>query len=108
MEKNGLKFFIEVKGCTLEKNGIGYFPDAPTERGVKHLRELINAQKNGYICSVGFVIQMEGIHEVKANIEKMLAGENGACKSKLEIAKKKQEIININNQLIVFLFIYLT
>ncbi len=69
LEKNGLKFFIEVKGCTLEKNGIGYFPDAPTERGVKHLRELINAQKNGYICSVGFVIQMEGIHEVKANIE---------------------------------------
>ena len=40
MEKNGEKYLLEVKGCTLEVDGIGYFPDAPTERGVKHLHEL--------------------------------------------------------------------
>lgn len=69
MEKDGQKYLLEIKGCTLEKNGIGYFPDAPTERGVKHLRELAAAQKNGFNCSVGFVIQMEGIKEVRPNIE---------------------------------------
>lgn len=43
---------MEVKGCTLEINGIGYFPDAPTERGVKHLRELAVARQEGYECVV--------------------------------------------------------
>ena len=60
---------IEVKGCTLERNGIGYFPDAPTERGVKHIRELIKAKKEGYHAILAFVIQMDGITEVRANIE---------------------------------------
>ena len=60
---------MEVKGCTLEKNGIGYFPDAPTERGVKHLKELTKAQKLGYQCAVAFVVQMEGVTEVRPNIE---------------------------------------
>lgn len=60
---------MEVKGCTLEKNGVGYFPDAPTERGVKHLRELTKAQKLGYQCAIAFVIQMEGVTEVRPNIE---------------------------------------
>ena len=60
---------IEVKGCTLERNGIGYFPDAPTERGVKHLRELIKAKKEGYRAVLAFVIQMDGIKEVRANVE---------------------------------------
>ena len=40
MERGNERFLMEVKGCTLERNGIGYFPDAPTERGAKHLREL--------------------------------------------------------------------
>lgn len=69
MEKSGEKFLTEIKGCTLEINGIGFFPDAPTERGVKHLKELTAAQKKGFICSVGFVIQMEGISEVRPNIQ---------------------------------------
>ena len=60
---------MEVKGCTLERNGIGYFPDAPTERGVKHLRELIKAKKEGYRAILAFVIQMDGIKEVRANVE---------------------------------------
>lgn len=68
MEKGNEKFLLEVKGCTLEIDGIGYFPDAPTERGVKHLRELAARQKEGYNCAVAFVIQMEGITEVRPNL----------------------------------------
>ena len=67
MEKNGEKYLMEVKGCTLEIDGIGYFPDAPTERGVKHLRELATAAKDGYHCSIAFVIQMPGISMVLPN-----------------------------------------
>ena len=68
MEKGEQKYLMEVKGCTLEVGGIGYFPDAPTERGVKHLRELAQAQRAGYRCAVAFVIQMEGITEVRPNV----------------------------------------
>lgn len=69
MEHGEEKYLLEVKGCTLEIDGIGYFPDAPTERGVKHLRELAEAMKEGFQCIVAFVIQMEGICEVRANID---------------------------------------
>jgi len=69
MKKGDVEYLMEVKGCTLEKNGIGYFPDAPTERGVKHLKELTKAQKLGYQCAVAFVVQMEGVTEVRPNIE---------------------------------------
>lgn len=65
MEKGEQKYLLEVKGCTLEIDGIGYFPDAPTERGVKHLRELVKAAGEGYICMAVFVIQMQGITEVR-------------------------------------------
>ena len=68
MEKDEQKYLMEVKGCTLEVDGIGYFPDAPTERGVKHLHELAQAQQAGYQCAVAFVIQMEGITEVRPNV----------------------------------------
>lgn len=67
MEKNEEKFLMEVKGCTLEIDGVGYFPDAPTERGVKHLKELTGAVKKGYHCIIAFVIQMENIYDVKPN-----------------------------------------
>ena len=63
------KYLMEVKGCTLERSGIGYFPDAPTERGVKHIHELIKAKKEGYHAILAFVIQMEGISQVRPNIE---------------------------------------
>ena len=69
MEKGEQKYLLEVKGCTLEVGGIGYFPDAPTERGVKHLHELAQAQRAGYQCAVAFVIQMEGITEVRPNVD---------------------------------------
>lgn len=67
LEKGERKILIEVKGCTLEIDGIGYFPDAPTERGCKHLRELAKAAKSGYECYVAFVIQMPGVEKVLPN-----------------------------------------
>ena len=67
MERGGERFLMEVKGCTLERNGIGYFPDAPTERGTKHLRELAKAV--GFRPLLTFVIQMDGIGEVRGNRE---------------------------------------
>lgn len=69
MEKGEEKYLMEVKGCTLEIEGIGYFPDAPTERGVKHLLELAKAAKKGMHCYAAFVIQMEGVNEVRPNVE---------------------------------------
>ena len=69
MEKGDQKYLMEVKGCTLEVDGTGYFPDAPTERGVKHIHELIKAKQNGYNTMLTFVIQMDGIKEVRPNIE---------------------------------------
>jgi sugar fermentation stimulation protein A len=59
VEADGRRIFIEVKGVTLEKDGVVLFPDAPTERGIKHLRELMDAKENGYEAYVFFVIQME-------------------------------------------------
>ena len=53
--------FMEVKGVTLEENGVAMFPDAPTERGIKHLKGLIRAHEEGYEAYVLFVIQMKGI-----------------------------------------------
>ena len=53
--------FMEVKGVTLEENGLALFPDAPTKRGIKHLKGLIRAHEEGYEAYVLFVIQMKGI-----------------------------------------------
>ncbi len=69
MRRGEKKHLMEVKGCTLERDGIGYFPDAPTERGAKHLRELIRAAAEGYQASLAFVIQMNGVNEVRPNRE---------------------------------------
>ena len=68
-EYAGKKALMEVKGCTLEREGIGYFPDAPTERGVKHLNELTAAVEAGYEAYLAFVIQMPGVSEVRPNVE---------------------------------------
>ncbi len=61
VEANGKKCFIEVKGVTLEQDNIVRFPDAPSERAVKHVKELIKAKKAGYEVFVFFVIQMKGV-----------------------------------------------
>ena len=69
MERGSRKYLLEVKGCTLEREGMGYFPDAPTERGIKHIYELIEAKKAGYWCGLAFVIQMPQVGEVRPNTE---------------------------------------
>ena len=60
---------IEVKGVTLEENGHARFPDAPTERGVRHIRELQRAVENGIDAALFFVIQMENIQTLRPNDE---------------------------------------
>ncbi len=62
------KIYMEVKGVTLEENGVAMFPDAPTERGVKHLNGLVNCIEEGFEAAVLFVIQMKGVHEFRANV----------------------------------------
>lgn len=59
--------FVEVKGVTLEQDGVARFPDAPTLRGVKHLRELTAARQQGYRAAVCFVIQMKGVRSFSPN-----------------------------------------
>ena len=66
-QKDGRQCFLEVKGVTLENNGICAFPDAPTERGARHLRHLTQAAGEGYGTYVLFVIQMEDIEYLHPN-----------------------------------------
>ncbi|AZS17876.1 DNA/RNA nuclease SfsA [Paenibacillus lutimineralis] len=59
-EKDDEKGFIEIKGVTLEENGVAMFPDAPTSRGTKHVLELIRAAQEGDTCAILFIVQMKG------------------------------------------------
>jgi sugar fermentation stimulation protein A len=63
----GEEYYLEVKGVTLEADGKSKFPDAPTQRGTKHLLELIEAKKLGFGAGVLFLIQMDGISEFSPN-----------------------------------------
>ncbi len=66
-ERDGKRCFMEVKGVTLEENGAALFPDAPTERGLKHVRELIACRQEGYEAILLFVIQMKGVRVFRPN-----------------------------------------
>lgn len=66
-EADGRNCLMEVKGVTLEREKTAYFPDAPTQRGIKHIQELEAALEQGYDCYVAFVIQMPGILEIYPN-----------------------------------------
>ena len=55
------KAYLEVKGVTLEQDGVASFPDAPTERGIKHIHELMQCMENGYEAYILFVVQMKEI-----------------------------------------------
>lgn len=66
-ESGGIRHLVEVKGVTLEDNGTVLFPDAPTERGVKHVNELIHAAEDGYRACILFVVQMEGADHFEPN-----------------------------------------
>lgn len=69
MESDEQRMLLEVKGVTLERDGILYFPDAPTERGVKHLEGLIRHRQEGFRCGVLFVAQMETMRGFAPNDE---------------------------------------
>ncbi len=66
-EKEGKPCFMEVKGVTLENDGVCAFPDAPTLRGAKHIRELIRCRQEGYGAYILFVIQMENVKYLHPN-----------------------------------------
>ncbi|MBQ4563563.1 MAG: DNA/RNA nuclease SfsA [Lachnospiraceae bacterium] len=68
LEKEGKKCYIEVKGVTLEMDGVACFPDAPTLRGLKHIEDLIECRNEGYEACVLFVIQMKGVHLLRPNV----------------------------------------
>ncbi len=84
-ESGGIKGFLEVKGVTLEEEGIARFPDAPTQRGAKHVLEMIKAVEQGYRGIIFFLIQMKGPKEFRLNYKMddnfsqavKLASENG-------------------------------
>ena len=63
------KIFVEVKGVTLENDGVVRFPDAPTERGIKHLKELQKAVAEGYRACVVFLVQLHGVKYFEPNYE---------------------------------------
>lgn len=65
--QDGRPVYIEVKGCTLERDGVARFPDAPTERGVRHVRALTALARQGCRCAVLIVIQMKGVIRFEPN-----------------------------------------
>ena len=67
LETEAKKMFIEVKGVTLEEKGVVMFPDAPTERGVKHVQELCHCLEQGYEAAIVFVVQMSGMRYFTPN-----------------------------------------
>ena len=67
IEGDGRKIFAEIKGVTLEENGYARFPDAPTERGARHLLELVEAKKQGYGAGAMFLIQLEDVNKFSPN-----------------------------------------
>lgn len=69
VEDGERKAFIEVKGVTLENDGVVSFPDAPTERGVKHIKELISCIEKGLEAYIIFVVQMKGVSRFEPNAE---------------------------------------
>lgn len=69
VEDGERKAFIEVKGVTLENDGVVSFPDAPTERGVKHINELVSCLEQGFEAYIIFVVQMKGVHRFEPNAE---------------------------------------
>ena len=67
VEDGARKAFLEVKGVTLENNGVAMFPDAPTERGIKHIKELMDAVSQGYEAYILFIVQMKDVYEMRPN-----------------------------------------
>lgn len=68
LSSDGSQAWVEVKGATLEEDGVVLFPDAPTQRGLKHVRELIKAAKEGYHTYIVFIIQMHDVKHFEPNM----------------------------------------
>lgn len=81
IEDGERKAFIEVKGVTLEENGVAMFPDAPTERGIKHINELALAKSQGYDAYILFIIQMKEICEMRPNDKTHKAFADALCEA---------------------------
>ena len=98
--KNGKQCFLEVKGVTLENDGVCAFPDAPTERGVKHLKGLTKAAQEGYGAFVLFVIQMPDVKYLHPNDKTdpafgaalREAAESGVCVLAMDCAVTEDEM----------------
>ncbi len=67
VQGSGLSLYVEVKGCTLEQNGLALFPDAPTQRGVKHLHSLMRCVEEGHQALALFVIQLQPVNAFSPN-----------------------------------------
>ena len=79
--RDGRRCLAEIKGVTLEENGIARFPDAPTERGVKHLHGLAQAVREGWEAWAVFIIQMEGVQRLEPNWATHAAFGEAMCKA---------------------------
>ncbi|WP_231514781.1 DNA/RNA nuclease SfsA [Oceanobacillus salinisoli] len=105
-EREGQKGFMEVKGVTLEKDGIAMFPDAPTTRGTKHVLEMMDVVQNGYEGTIFFLVQMEGCHTFTPHSEMdmdfaealKLANQKGVQMVAYE-TKVTEKTLKIGNQL---------
>ncbi len=93
--KNGVKGFIEIKGVTLEQDGLTKFPDAPTERGKKHVLEMVDAVRVGYEGNILFLIQMDKFLEFTPNRDM-----DGEFSNALDYAKNKGVSIHIYNSIV--------
>ena len=98
------KIFIEVKGFTLEEEGVVMFPDAPTERGVKHINELCQAVRDGYDAYIFFVIQMNDVKFFTPNrnthpefADALIEAENHGVKIKCVDCIVTENSLKINN-----------
>ena len=80
-DSTGRKLLMEVKGVTLEEGGTARFPDAPTERGIKHIEELIAAKRHGFEAVVCFVIQMKGVERFEPNYSTHAAFGEALCRA---------------------------
>lgn len=81
IEGDGKKAWMEVKGVTLEREGVALFPDAPSDRAVKHIEHLIKAKKEGYEAYIMLIIQMKGIKYFMPNRETHLKFAEVLCKA---------------------------
>lgn len=110
-DESGNAGWLEVKGVTLEEDGIAKFPDAPTERGIKHIEELIYATKEGYKSFILFVVQMKGVNCFEPNYKTHKAFGDALRKANKEgvsvIAydcKVTEDTLNIENPVPVKLY----